>query len=380
MQQLKIILPVLILLFGIGATYVLITSKPVIEPEKTSDNSPSVTVMTAEPQSVQLNVSSQGIVKPHQELDLSAEVSGKIVYLHPQFVTGGFFNKNELLLKVDARVYEAAIVQAYAQIAEAKRLLATEQAQAEQAHTEWQALGKGKPTALAMREPQLAEARAKLKSAESALVQAQVQREHCEIRAAFSGRFASKNVALGQIIETGEKLAHVYATDSAEVRLPVSLEQLALLDIHLNGQQQKPINVTLNATLAGQAVSWQAQIIRTEGTVDETTGVIYLVADVKQPYQSAQPLLNGLFVHADIQGKTLNNIFVLPQQAINSSQTVFIVDNQQKLHSRHLDVLRTEPDRVLIQQGLQTGERVITSGIDDLPIEGINVQVENSKQ
>jgi RND family efflux transporter MFP subunit len=379
MQKFKIILPIIVLLAGMMGTYALIATKPVLEPEKPSDTIPVVTVIKAEPQTVTLNVTSQGVVKPRHELDLSAEVSGKVLYLHPQFVTGGFFHKDEVLLKIDARVYDAAIVQAQAQIAEAKRLLATEQAQAEQAHTEWQALGKGKPTTLAMREPQLAEARAKLKSAESALLQAQLQREYCEIRAAFSGRFASKNVALGQIIQAGEKLAHVYATDSAEIRLPVSLEQLAFLDISLNGQAQKPLKVTLSAPLASQQASWSAQIIRTEGAVDESTGVIYLVAEVKQPYQSAQPLLNGLFVHAEIQGKALNDIFVLPQQAVNSSQTAFIVDKEQKLRSRHLEVLRTEPERVLVQQGLNAGERVITSGID-LPIEGMSVQVEDSKQ
>jgi len=90
------------------------------------------------------------------------------------------------------------------------------------------------------------------------------------------------------------------------------------------------------------------------------------------------PLLNGLFVEADIQGKTLDNVFALPQQAINAAQQVLIVDNNQKLHSRHLDVLRTEANRVLIQNGLQAGERIITSGID-LPIEGMTVQVGANK-
>jgi RND family efflux transporter MFP subunit len=378
MQKLKIILPIIILLLGVTGTYALMATKPVLEPEKPNDIVPVVTVITAQPQTLALTVSSQGIVKPRHELDLSAEVSGKVVYLHPQFVAGGFFNKDDVLVRLDSRAYDAAIVQAQAQIAEAKRLLATEQAQAEQARTEWQALGKGQPSALAMREPQLAEARAKLKSAESALLQAQIQRDHCELRAAFAGRFASKTVALGQIIQTGEKLAHLYATDSAEVRLPVALDQLAYLDIALNAQAQKPIKVTLSAPLAGKQQTWQAHIIRTEGTVDQSTGVIYLVAEIKQPYQTAQPLLNGLFVHADIQGKALDNIFVLPQQAVNGSQTVLIVDNEQKLHSRHLEVLRTEPDRVLVQNGLQVGERIITSGID-LPIEGMTVQVDNSK-
>jgi len=377
-SKLKIILPIIMLLLGGAGAYGLIATKPVLEPEKTTDTIPVVTVIKAQPQTLQLNVSSQGIVKPRHELDLSAEVSGKVVYLHPNFVAGGFFNKNDVLVRIDSRNTDAAIVQAQAQIAEAKRQLATEQAQAEQARTEWQALGKGQASALVMREPQLAEARAKLKSAESTLLQATIQGERCELHAPFTGRFASKAIALGQIIQTGEKLAQLYATDVAEVRLPVALEQLAYLDIALNQQPQKPIKVTLSTQLAGTLQTWQAHIVRTEGMVDESTGVIYLVAEVKQPYQSDKPLLNGLFVQADIQGKALDNLFALPQQAVNGSQTVLIVDNKQQLHSRHLDVLRTEPNRILIKDGLHAGERIVTSGID-VPIEGMTVQVDDAK-
>ncbi len=397
MGKLKIILPVILLLLGIAVAYALIVTKPVLEPEKPTANIPVVTVIKVEPQTLQLNVHSQGIVKPRHELDLSAEVSGKVLYLHPNFVAGGFFNKDDLLARIDTRDYDAAIVQARAQIAEAKRLLATEQAQAEQARTEWQALGKGQASALAMREPQLAEARAKLKAAESALIQAQNQRSRCELRAPFTGRFASKAIALGQIIQTGEKLARLYSTDVAEIRLPVALEQLAYLDIALDEKtKQKPVKVTLSAQLAGTQQTWQAHIVRNEGMVDENTGVLYLIAEVLQqrPFrflkpersnsvtevkqQDQAPLLNGLFVEAEIQGKTLDNIFVLPQQAINAAHEVLIVDKDQHLHVRHLDVLRTEENRVLIKQGLQVGERIITAGID-LPIEGMKVQVDETK-
>jgi RND family efflux transporter MFP subunit len=243
-----------------------------------------------------------------------------------------------------------------------------------------------------MREPQLAEARAKLTAAESALAQATNQRSRCELRAPFTGRFYSKAVALGQVIQTGEKMAQLYATHVAEVRLPIALEQLAYLDIALNDVKQKPVEVTLTAKLAGTLQTWQARIVRTEGTVDESTGALYLVAEVQQPrparflkfhkfdetQQDQTPPLNGLFVEADIQGKELSNIFVLPQQAINAAQTVLVVDNHQQLHSRHLDVLRTEANRVLIQNGLQAGERIITSGID-LPIDGMTVEVSANK-
>ena len=388
MNKLKVILPIMVLLLAVAGAYALIATRPVLEPEKPTNNIPLVTVIEAKPETLRLNVQSQGIVKPRHELDLTAEVAGKVTFLHSDFVAGGFFNKDELLVRLDARNYDAAIVQAQAQIAEAKRLLATEQAQAEQARTEWQALGSGQPSALVMREPQLAEARAKLKAAESVLAQATNQRSRCELRAPFTGRFYNKAIALGQVITTGEKLARLYATDVTEIRLPIALEQLAYLDISLNEKPQQPVAVTLSAMVAGTAQTWQARIVRTEGVVDESTGVLYLVAEVSQPKpakfskphgsEDSAPLLNGLFVEANIQGRELNDIFALPQLAINAAQTVLIVDKDSHLHSRHLNVLRTEDNRVLIQQGLQAGERIITSGID-LPIEGMSVQVDSSQ-
>jgi RND family efflux transporter MFP subunit len=373
--KLKIMLPVVVLLLGMAGAYALIATRPVLVPEKPVISIPLVTVIEAQPQTVRLNVHSQGVVKPRHELDLTAQVAGKVTFLSDDFVAGGTFNKDDSLVRIDSGDYDVAIVQAQAQIAEAKRLLATEQAQAEQARTEWQALGNGKPTALAMREPQLAEARAKLTAAESALLQARIQRSRCDIRAPFTGRFYSKAVALGQVIQSGEKLARLYATAVVEVRLPVTLEQLTYLDISLNEAEQTHIPVTLSATVAGSVQTWQAKIVRTEGVVDESTGVLYLVAEVRNAKQMP---LNGLFVEADIQGKELANIVVLPQAAMNAAQQVLVVDKDQRLYSRHPNVLRTEKNRVLIQQGLQAGERVVTSGVE-IPIEGMTVQVDTGK-
>ncbi len=368
----KIILPVLLLLFGIIAAYALLASQPVLTLEQPTVQIPAVTALSAEPQTLQLSVASQGVVKPRYELELSTEVAGKILYLHPNLVTGGFFHKDELLVRIDTSDYDTAIVQAQAQITEAKRLLATELAQAEQARTEWQALGHGQASALVMREPQLAEARAKLKAAESVLLQVKNKRERCEIHAPFTGRVASKNATVGQMIHTGDKLARLYGTEVLEVRLPIALEQLAYLDISLSNTPQKPINVALTASLAGAIQTWQARIVRTEGMVDDNMGVLYLVAELRAKPDAS--LLNGLFVQADIQGKILNDIFVLPPQAISATHKVLIVDKDQHLHSRQLEVLRSEENRILIQHGLQAGERVVTSGVD-VAIENMAVQV-----
>ena len=380
-NRLKIILPVALLLVGLACAWAIIATRPQMLVQTPDADVPLVTVILSEPQTLRIEVHSQGIVMPRNEIDLIPEVSGKIIQLHADFVAGGFFASNDLLVSIDPRDYDYAIALAQAQIAEAKRQLAMEEAQADQAHSEWQALGEGEATSLAMHEPQLAEARAKLKAAEASLLQAQIKRSRCELRAPFAGRLQTKLVGLGQTIQAGEKLAHLYSTDVAEIRLPLPTDQLAYLDLPLRTGGSQCLacpKVTLTADFAGNLQTWQGRIVRTEGKLDDTTGVLYAVAEVLKPYTQANghsPLLSGLFVQAALQGKELQNLFVLPQNAINAAQQVLVVDGELRLHLRHVEVLRNEVDRILVKQGLNKGERLVTSGIP-VPVEGMKVRVE----
>jgi len=380
-SRLKILLPVALLLVGIGCAWAVIATRLQMTLQTPNAEVPLVTVIQVEPQTLRLDVHSQGIVTPRNEIDLIPEVSGKIIQLHTDFVTGGFFTRNDVLVSIDPRDYDYAIAQAQAQIAEAKRQLAMEEAQADQAHNEWQALGEGAATSLAMREPQLAEARAKLKAAEASLLQAQIKRSRCELRAPFTGRLQTRMAGLGQTIQSGEKLAHLYSTDLAEIRLPLPTDQLAYLDLPLGaGGEHCGVcpKVTLSADFAGGLQTWEGRIVRSEGKLDDTTGVLYAVAEVINPYTQKDghpPLLAGLFVQAQVQGKALQNLFVLPQNAIDAAQQVLVVDNELRLHLRHLEVLRNEPDRILVKEGLNAGDRIVTSGIQ-VPVEGMKVRVE----
>lgn len=382
-KRLKIILPIFMLLTGIGAAWAIMDLRPRMIMQAPKNEVPLVSIIQVEPQTIKLNVHSQGIVMPRNEIDLISEVAGKIIHLHPDFVAGGFFERNDLLVSIDPRDYDVAIAQAQAQIAEAKRQLAMEEAQADQAHNEWKALGEGQPSALVMREPQLAEARARLNAAEANLQLARIKRSRCELRAPFTGRLQSKNIGLGQFIQPGDKLARIYSTDVAEIRLPLATSQLSFLDLplgggHCGGSSLPCPKVTLTADFAGAMQAWEGSIVRTEGSLDESTGVLYAVAEVQNPYQHKDkrpPLLSRLFVQAEIEGRAMQGVFVLPQLALNASQEVMLVDAGKKLHLHHLDVLRNEPDRILVKEGLNAGDRIVISGID-VPVEGMAVRID----
>jgi len=382
-KRLKIILPFAVLLLSFTTAWGLIAYKPRLQEQKAeAELPPLVTVIDAEPQTLRLDVYSQGVVMPRTEIDLVPEVAGKITFVHPGFFSGGFFAKNDLLMTIDTRDYDYALTEARARIAEASRLLISEQAQADQARNEWQTLGNGKPTPLAMREPQLAEARAKLKAAEADLDQAKLKRSRCELRAPFAGMVHEKQVGLGQYVQPGEKLARIYSIDVAEVRLPVAIEQLAFLDLPLgipgSASKQWP-TVTLTAEFAGEPVSWEGRIVRTEGVIDETSAQLLVVAEVAEPYRQPDrhpPLLAGLFVKAVIHGKERRDLFALPPGAVDAAQNTLLVDGEQRLRIRQVQILRHEADRVLVKAGLRAGERIVTAGIQ-VPVDGVKVRIDS---
>ncbi|OAH99030.1 efflux RND transporter periplasmic adaptor subunit [Methylomonas methanica] len=375
--NLKILLPILVLLAAAGAAWAIIAAKPQTVQQSAELTIPKVNVVRVEPQSLRLNVMSQGVVAPRETIDLVSEVGGKVAQVHPAMVAGGFFAANELLLTIDPRDFDYAIVAAEAQLAEAQRVLINEQAQVEQAQSEWQALGEGEPSPLALRKPQLAEAQAKLKAAEADLAEAKLNRSRCELRAPFAGRVLSKQAGLGQYIPSGAVVARIYASDIAEIRLPISTEQLAFLELPL-GQNAKTGRwpaVTLSAELAGKPQSWQGRIVRSEAALDDNSGQLYLVAQVVDPFRETPdrpPLLSGLFVQAEIEGVRHDGLFTLPRTALNGLQQAKLVDAEQRLDIRQLQVLRHDAERVIVKAGLNPGDRVVVSELP-VPVAGMKV-------
>lgn len=379
----KTLLPTAVLLTAVGTTWAMIELRPSTLPKATEPVVPTVQIVHAEPQTLKLNVISQGVVVPREEIDLIAEVGGKVLQMHPALVSGGFFEASDVLLMIDPRDYDYAIVAAQAKIAEAKRVLTNERAQVEQAKSEWQALGQGEASDLALRKPQLAEAEAKLQAAEADLAKAKLDRSRCEVRAPFAGRVLSKQVGRGQFLPTGSVIARIFANDVAEIRLPIGIDQLAFLDLpqgNIAPRDHWP-NVVLRAEIGGQLQHWPGHIVRSEATLDKSSGQLFLVAQVEQPDRSTTdrvPLLSGLFVHAEIEGVTRDKVFVLPRSALNTLQKIRLVNNEQRLELRQVEVLRTETDRVIIKSGLKSGEQVVISEMPML-VAGMRVVVAESQ-
>ncbi|MGH8476285.1 MAG: efflux transporter outer membrane subunit [Methylococcales bacterium] len=379
-KSLKIILPVLILSGFIAGTAILIGGKAEIASKPVKREPPTVEVMTAEPRALQLNVHSQGVVSPRTDIDLVSEVAGKVIDIHPAFAAGGFFKKGETLVRIDPRDYEFAVVRAAAQIAEARKELLREQAEAEQAEQEWQALGSGEASSYALHKPHLEERRAKLAAAQAGLGEAQLNRERCVLRVPFPGRIRNKQVDIGQVVTTGAALTRLYATDAVEVRLPVPGDQFEFLNWPLyvsgaaNGGRPQP-KVKLSARFGRNSNEWDATLVRAEAALDEKTGMFYVIARLPEPYshpKQGPPLAVGQFVHAKIEGIARDHLVKIASTALRSGYQVYIVDENSRLRLRTVEVLRREEDGMVVSGGLDPGDVVMVAGVE-LPVEGMRV-------
>jgi len=232
-------------------------------------------------------VFSQGSVAPRTETTLVAEVSGIIVNVSPNFVAGGFFRKGETLLEIDPSDYQAGLKRAQANLASRKAQFAEQKARADQALKDWKNMGRqGEPSDLTLRKPQLAEAMANVQAAEADLQKAQRDLERTRIKLPYDGLVRTKQADIGQYVAPGTPLGVTFNIDTVEIRLPLSANDVSYLDLPsaTDPADKAKVQVILTTESSGIRGQWQAELIRTEGVIDEKSRVTYAVAQVVDPY------------------------------------------------------------------------------------------------
>jgi RND family efflux transporter MFP subunit len=355
-----------ILVAAVAVAILMTQMRPEPPKKETVDLDPLVDVLVLESMTANFEVSSQGTVLPRTETVLSAEVSGTITSISPKFIAGGVFNRNEILMRIDPTNYEVAVK-------ETEALVRQRQIEHD---------GAKKLRSQGYRaEAELASAAAALANAEAGLVRARRNLERTYIRVPYEGIVRAKEADLGQFVGPGTRLGIVFATDYAEVRLPLTDADLAFVDlpgaaeISASGSAEGPA-VTLTATQKGRPVEWEARIVRSEGVVDEKSRVTYAVARIVDPYrrrEDGEPLPVGTFVSASIQGAAAENVFRIPRALLRGSDQLVFVDDENKLRIRKIDIVRADNRYVYIGEGAISGDRVVVTAMET-PVNGISVR------
>jgi len=419
------------LLLGGAALVVAILVLSARSPEERArqDAAPLVRVVVAKPEPYQFTVKAFGSVSPRTESDLIPQVSGEILWISASLAAGGFFESGDILARVDSADYRvdretarAAVARAQSEFGRADKER-SRQRQLKDRSVASESRIDDAENAFRVAEASLLEARARLERATRDLART-------ELKAPYRGRVRSKKVDVGQFVTRGNAIATLYAVDFAEIRLPVPDRELAFLDVPLvprllgqgagrageEGMESVDGSpVALTAEFAGRLHHWNGTLVRTEAELDPRTRMVHLVARVQDPYglltpdgdsaetpegtegttdpemnrveglatsrdsERTAPLAVGLFVEAEIEGRAIDRAFVIPRDAIRESGLVYVVDTEDRLQFREVEVLRTERETVIIGAGLESGERICITPLQ-AAINGMRVRVYEAKQ
>ena len=356
-----------ILVAAVALMMVMSQFKP--EPPKRENENLDLLVdtLTLQLSTESFRISSQGTVRPRTQTVLSAEVSGSIVSISPQFIAGGVFGKGEVLMRIDPTNYTVAVDKAEALVA--------------QRQIEFDGAEKLRSQGYRA-ESEYASAKAALASARAELVNARRNLERTYIRLPYEGMVLSKNADIGQFVNPGTQLGVTFATDIAEIRLPLTDQDLAFVELpnaSSAGIGDGP-QVTLNATQKGKAAQWDAEIVRSEGVVDEKSRVTYAVAQVQDPYRlhgDGKALPVGTFVAAEIAGSDAIDVIRIPRTALRGADQVLIVDDENRIEIRTVDIVRSDSKFAYVGAGVTPGERITTTAIE-APTNGMSVRTAES--
>jgi membrane fusion protein, multidrug efflux system len=305
---------------------------------------------------------------------ISSQVAGEVTGWNENFVAGGLVLRGETLFTIEKDTYQAALLQAEANLSSAQALLIEEKARANVAEREALNLAKSKVTDLYLRKPQLLSAEAAVKSAQAKIKIAQRDLDNCEIKAPYDALVISRNVGVGQYVNQGAQIAELNNVEKAEIVFPIAGFDNAFLPNNVAGTP------AIVSTKGFDAITRDAVIVRDLGVIDQATRMSQLVVRVTDPYgikNGLTALKYGSYVEVQFVGKTLQQVYRLPQELV-TNRTVWLVDQDNKLEPRKVDIIREEGSFFLIGDGLNNDDKIVVT-LPEYPQKGMEVKTAQPK-
>ena len=370
----RIILPIVILGGFVSVALALIRNPASVEENALELIPVTVRVVEVRQESTQLVVGSQGKVQAAQSASLSAPVAGPIAWISPSMESGGYVDSGQSLIRIDRAEYATAVARTRASLQQA----AAEAAFAEQELDRLRELAEERLAS----ESQLQDAerrvevnKAQLANAKASFEQAELDLERTNIRSPFNAIIEGRDVELGQYVNRAQSMGVLYGADEVEVRVPLAIRQLGFLDIPPGQRRElspdQAPEVTLTGIYGGREYTWSGSLVRIEASIDPNSNTVQTIIRVQQPVPADDisgavdsiPLPIGLFVSAEIRGRRVDDIITLPRSVIRNNNQVLVVDAENKMHYREIEIFRLEEQQVLISSGIAPGEKICISPI-----------------
>ncbi|GAB55747.1 hypothetical protein GPUN_1630 [Glaciecola punicea ACAM 611] len=366
--KIAVLLAMLAIGFGIMGLIHVVAEET--EEEKPVDSRPVVSVELLTPIDHQVEITSFGELTPLESTQLSAQVSGEVLSWNENFIAGGVVKRNEILFTIEPDTYAAAVLQAEAQISLAQATLTEELARQQVAKREARSLQQSQVSDLYLRKPQVMSAQAQLKSAQASLSIAKRNLAKTQVRAPYDALIISRDIGTGQFVSAGTQVAYLNNVETAEVIIPIAGFDSAFIQDDL-----KDTSATIS-TQGRSSIIREGMVNRNLGVVDQNTRMQHLVIRIEDPYglENNLPSIKfGTYVQVRFAGKTLKDVFKVPQSLVNKRK-IWLVDSNNKLESHSVEVIREEGTFFFISSGVNERDRLVKN-LPEYPQNGMEVKI-----
>ena len=419
-KKLAIIPPVLL---GAGAlAYMVINKKP---PEQNPPREEVRHVRVIKPQKLDIvpYIRGFGSVSPALSWDATAQVSGRVDYVHPDFRQGAILPKGTEIIRISSKDYQLAIKQAEANILAAKAklteldvtaqntraTLAIERESLDLKEKDFrrkQELAKRGTIAAASLDNEqrdLLTQRKRVLELENALklnpVQIEAQKqvlavntaqlataklnlERTHIRLPFDARIAKVAVAITQFVGAGVLLGQADGVKTAEVNVQIPQSHIQRFTRAIsNGSRKKGISrgslakwtkksglyAIVRLRFEGDVVEWRGYIARISDTIDPKTRTVGVIVAVDNSYGKAvagkkPPLVKGMFVEVELRAAPMHGKILLPRANVNGGE-VYVRGPDGRLQIRKVKTGLVQGGYVIITSGIDENDEVVVSDL-----------------
>ena len=382
-----------ILLISVSVAYLMIWLKPEPEIRPLTSRAPFAITAPAVVGTGAIPVYGAGTVRPVAEIDVAAEINGKVIWVDPAFQSGGRVRKGQILFRIDDADYRNRVQQARANVAAQHVALLRAREEAQIARAEYAQFRRGQTdiaeaNPLALWEPQIEAARAAVTRDSAVLADAELALARTKVRAPFRGVVQAESIDMGQFIVAGQSVGRLYATDAVEVVVPLSDANAVLIPGLWElkaGDGDRRVRARVIAEYGDGSYAWEGYVDRAEASLDEQTRTIDVIVRVPNPFASGTrveaagvdpgpPLLVGKFVEVKIEGITPDRYFILRRSALRPGNEIWAVRDDTRLTIVPVRVLQRSDDQVFVTGTLKAGQAVVIGGIQ-VATEGMEVRI-----
>ncbi|OAI14018.1 efflux transporter periplasmic adaptor subunit [Methylomonas lenta] len=356
-KLIKFLPALLILLVAGGLSFYWLANKPRAARMPAAVVAPLVEIIEPQLGTHQTSINSLGTVIASQSVNLNSRVSGMVISVSQNFIEGGILKKGEQIVQLDPTDFRLSVQQRESELEQAKFNFKIEMGQQSIAKREFELLGgdlDDQARELVLRKPHLIAAQAKVKAAEAALALAKLELSRTVPVAPFNAIVTARNANIGSWISTfstGTPLVKLVATDNFWIDVSIPLDKIRWIDIPgINSSEGASAIISYDQAW-GLDNHRSGKVKRLKAEVEAEGRMAKVIVEVHDPLcllaenAKSPPMILGSLVRVQIAGKTLEDVYALPETALHDGLTLWLLSENNTL--QFVDV---EP--IWAQQGL----------------------------